>query len=176
VARNVEIKARVDDLVSVEARAKAVATEPAVDLVQDDTFFACANGRLKLRRFADGRGELIHYIRADEAGPKVSEYLISPMAAPDALHESLSRAIGVVGRVRKRRRLYLVGRTRIHLDQVEGLGSFVELEVVLRDGESEETGRAVARQTLELLGLADSDLIREAYVDLLASTPQSRAR
>jgi adenylate cyclase class IV len=166
VARNVEIKARVGDLASVEARASAIATSPPVDLVQDDTFFACAHGRLKLRRFGDGRGELIHYLRANDAGPNVSEYLISPTTAPDALHESLSRAIGVVGRVRKRRRLYLVDRTRIHLDQVEGLGTFVELEVVLREGESEESGRAVARDVMERLGIAQAHLVAEAYLDL----------
>ena len=165
-ARNVEIKARVIDLAAIEARARAIATALPVDLVQDDTFFACAHGKLKLRRFGDGRGELIYYLRADDAGPKVSEYLISPTTAPDALHESLSRAIGVVGRVRKRRRLYLVDRTRIHLDEVEGLGTFVELEVVLREGEPEESGRAVAAEIMERLGIAEPQLIREAYVDL----------
>lgn len=125
MARNVEIKARVSDLAFVEARASAIATEAPVDLVQDDTFFACANGRLKLRQFGDGRGELIHYLRADETGPKISDYLITPTTAPEVLRESLSRAVGVVGRVRKRRRLYLFDRTRIHLDEVEGLGTFV---------------------------------------------------
>jgi adenylate cyclase class IV len=162
----VEIKARVGDLASVEARARAIATAPPVDLVQDDTFFACANGRLKLRQFGDGRGELIHYVRGDDSGPKVSDYLISPTSAPDALRESLARAIGITGRVRKRRRLYLVDRTRIHLDEVDGLGTFVELEVVLRDGESEESGRAVARNVMSLLGIADTQLVRGAYVDL----------
>jgi predicted adenylyl cyclase CyaB len=166
MARNVEIKARVGDLASVEALARAIATAPPMDLVQDDTFFACSIGRLKLRRFADGRGELIHYLRADDAGPKVSEYTISPVSDPDALRETLSRAIGVAGRVRKRRRLYLVDRTRIHLDDVEGLGTFVELEVVLREGESAESGREVAADIMQRLGIADAQLVREAYVDL----------
>jgi predicted adenylyl cyclase CyaB len=166
MARNVEIKARVGDLASVEALARAIATAPPLDLAQDDTFFACSSGRLKLRRFADGHGELIHYLRADDAGPKVSEYLVSPVSDPDALRETLSRAMGVVGRVRKRRRLYLVDRTRIHLDDVEGLGTFVELEVVLREGESAESGRAVAAGIMQRLGIADAQLVREAYVDL----------
>jgi predicted adenylyl cyclase CyaB len=165
-ARNVEIKARVHDLADVEHRVRVFATEGPVDLVQDDTFFACANGRLKLRQFADGRGELIHYVRADEAGPKTSGYLIVPTTAPEALREALSRAFGSVGRVRKVRRLYIADRTRIHLDEVERLGSFVELEVVLRDGESAESGGAVCRHIMALLGITESQLIRGAYVDM----------
>ncbi len=145
VARNVEVKARVADLSEVEARARLVATEGPVDIAQDDTFFACSRGRLKVREFTDGRGELIHYLRDDESGPKISDYLISPISSPEVLRESLSRAFGVIGRVRKHRRLYLVDRTRIHLDAVDGLGHFVELEVVLSDGESLEAGTSVAR-------------------------------
>lgn len=167
MARNVEIKARVSDLAAVEARAREIATAPPVDLVQDDTFFASAKGRLKLREFGDGRGELIYYLRPDDTGPKVSDFLISPTSAPEALRESLSRAVGVVGRVRKRRRLYLMDRTRIHLDEVEGLGSFVELEVMLRDDESPGGGEAVAREVMTRLGIAEEQLVQGAYVDLL---------
>ncbi|MEP7067885.1 MAG: VOC family protein [Usitatibacter sp.] len=165
-ARNVEIKARVRDLGEVEDRARAVATEGPVDLVQDDTFFTCANGRLKLRQFADGRGELIHYLRADDAGPKTSEYRIIPTTAPEALRETLSRALGAAGRVRKARRLYIADRTRIHLDDVEDLGPFVELEVVLREGESAESGNATAWHMMSVLGISESQLVREAYVEL----------
>ena len=167
--RNVEIKARVDDLAAVEERARAVATEDPVDLVQDDTFFHCSRGRLKLRDFRDGRGELIHYSRPDQAGPKLSEYLLSPVAAPDALREVLARAHGVVGRVVKRRRLYLADRTRIHLDSVDDLGAFVELEVVLRDAETPEDGNAVAREIMGRLGIDDRQLVSGAYIDLLQS-------
>ena len=165
-ARNVEIKARVDDRESLEKRAKAIATEGPVDLVQDDTFFAGAKGRLKLRQFPDGRGELIQYRRADDTGPKTSDYVIAPTPAPDVLREALSRAYGTAGRVKKKRRLYIAERTRIHLDEVEGLGSFVELEVVLRDGESSESGLAAARELMTQLGIAESQLVRGAYLDL----------
>ncbi len=166
MARNIEIKARVEDPASIEDRARAIATDGPVDLAQDDTFFACARGRLKLREFADGTGELIHYFRADDAGPKVSDYLISATANPGTLRESLARALGTIGRVRKRRRLYHAGRTRIHLDDVEGLGAFVELEVVLRDGEAIEAGRAEASRIMGLLGIDESQLVQGAYVEL----------
>lgn len=168
MARNVEIKARVADLAPIEQRAKAIATSGPTDITQDDTFFRCERGRLKLRRFADGTGQLIHYHRADEGGPKVSDYVIAPATDPDALHEALDRSNGVLGRVKKQRRLYLVGDTRIHLDQVEGLGPFVELEVVLRDGETEQQGRATAQRILRHLGIEPSQLVAGAYFDLLS--------
>lgn len=167
MARNVEIKARVADLNAVEARARSISTQGPEDIFQDDTFFHCERGRLKLRDFGDGTGQLIHYDRADEAGPKVSDYVLSPTAAPEALREALARAHGIVGRVVKRRRLYLVDRTRVHLDDVEGLGAFVELEVVLRDGEAVDEGTAVARGLLEQLGIAEDQLVTGAYLDLL---------
>lgn len=166
MARNVEIKARIDDLADVEARARRIATEGPVDLVQDDTFFACARGRLKLRVLSASRGELIHYERADEAGPKTSDYRVAETDAPDALREPLARALGVAGRVRKRRRVYLCGRTRIHLDRVEGRGDFVELEVVLREGEPPAEGEAEARRIMDALGIGEGQLVRGAYVDL----------
>lgn len=165
-SRNVEVKAHVTDLAKIEATARLVATDGPVDISQDDTFFACSRGRLKLRQFADGRGELIHYFRVDDAGPKISDYLISPTDTPEVLREALSRAFGIIGRVRKHRRLYLVDRTRVHLDAVEGLGQFVELEVVLSDGESLEAGTSVARAIMATLGIEQSQLVEGAYVDI----------
>jgi predicted adenylyl cyclase CyaB len=165
--RNIEIKARVADRAALEARALALATAPVADLVQDDSFFHCARGRLKLREFADGTAELIAYQRADDDGPKTSTYLRTPVTGPAGLREALAAACGLAGRVRKRRRLVLAGRTRIHLDQVEGLGDFVELEVVLRDGEPEADGVAEAQALMARLGIAPDSLVRGAYLDLL---------
>jgi adenylate cyclase len=138
---------------------------------QDDTFFVVPHGRLKLRQFADGSGELIHYHRADAAGPKTSDYVRVPAPDPDALREALERAHGSAGRVRKQRTLLLAGRTRIHLDRVEGLGDFLELEVVLRDGEAEADGTAEAQALMARLGVASHDLVEGAYLDLLTTPP-----
>jgi predicted adenylyl cyclase CyaB len=165
-ARNVEIKARVADLAPVEVQARRIATEGPSDIAQDDTFFACATGRLKLRELSPVQGQLIYYSRADVAGPKVSDYWIAGTDSPAAMRETLGRALGITGRVRKRRRLYLVDRTRIHLDEVEGLGSFVELEVVLAEGESAAHGEDTARQIMKSLGIDESQLVEGAYVDL----------
>jgi predicted adenylyl cyclase CyaB len=169
VPRNIEIKARVEDLPALEARAAGLADQGLIDIAQDDTFFHCAQGRLKLRRFSATEGELIFYRRADAQGPKESFYLRTPTTEPDALRETLAKAWGVVGRVIKQRRLYLAGRTRIHLDRVQGLGAYMELEVVLREGESAEAGLQEAQALMQRLGIAPGQLVAGAYVDLLAA-------
>ncbi|MFY3137364.1 class IV adenylate cyclase [Achromobacter xylosoxidans] len=168
MARNIEIKARLASLAAVESLAAALSGKEPVAIAQDDTFFACPDGRLKLRAFSDGTGELIFYRRADDTGPKESFYVISPTSSPDTLRDALGLAYGVIGRVRKQRLLFMAGRTRIHLDRVEGLGEFLELEVVLRDGESVEAGMAEARELLASLRITPEQLVSGAYLDLLA--------
>lgn len=165
--RNVEVKARVADLVGVEARVRTIAEQGPVEVDETDTFFACPNGRLKLREFTPTRGELIFYDRPDVVGPKLSDYLVVPTSAPHTMRDALSRALSVVGQVRKRRRLYLAQNTRIHLDQVDGLGSFLELEVVLSDSQSTAEGEAVTRALLSIPGVSEANLECGAYVDLL---------
>jgi predicted adenylyl cyclase CyaB len=167
MARNVEIKALIDSVDALEPRVAALADQGPTEIIQDDTFFACPNGRLKLRAFSPTSGQLIFYQRPDRAGPKESFFLISPTASPDTLREALTLAYGQAGRVRKRRTLYLAGRTRIHLDRVENLGHFLELEVVMAEGEPAEAGVTIAHDLLAKLGVAPSQLIERAYVDLL---------
>ncbi|CAN5428869.1 class IV adenylate cyclase [soil metagenome] len=167
MARNIEIKARITSIEALLPLAQSVADHAPELILQDDTFFACAHGRLKLRAFADGRGVLIAYQRADATGPKTSDYLFTPTADPSGLRDTLTRALGTAGRVVKQRTLLLAGRTRIHLDRVEGLGDFLELEVVLRDGESEAQGTAEAHALLAHLQIDASQFLAGAYVDLL---------
>jgi predicted adenylyl cyclase CyaB len=178
--RNVEIKARVESLDEVERRAQALADEGPVVLEQEDTFFICPHGRLKLRRrVGGGEGELIYYERSDTSAPKESRYAIQRTSDPTGLRAMLTTALGIRGVVRKRRTLYLIGPTRVHLDCVEGLGAFVELEVVLADGQSVRDGRAVADNLMEQLAISAADLVPKAYIDLLEalrSQPESRHR
>lgn len=167
MSRNIEIKARVTDMAALKQRARSVATNGPVEISQDDTFFSCDTGRLKLRKFSDNRGELIFYQRSDQPGPKESNYLRSETSHPDSLRQSLAMAWGETGHVSKHRTLYLAGRTRIHLDQVKGLGQFMELEVVLTDADSLEDGKAEAAALMQQLGIDDDQLVEGAYVDLL---------
>lgn len=168
MGRNIEIKAQIASVAALIERAAEIADEGPTEIDQDDTFFECRAGRLKLRTSAFNEGELIFYRRTDERGPKESYYVRTPTASPDSLREALTLAYGQAGRVRKRRTLFLAGRTRIHLDIVENLGHFLELEVVLRDGESAAAGILEAEELMQRLGVKPSQLIDRAYVDLVA--------
>lgn len=173
MARNIEIKARLADPAGVAARALALAGgAPPQRLEQDDSFFHAPHGRLKLRGMPDG-AELIAYRRADATGARLSEYWRSPVPDPDSMREGLSQVLGLAGRVRKTRLLFLVGRTRIHVDRVEGLGDFLELEVVLRDDESLADGEAEAAALLQALQVPREAEVAGAYRDLLAQATAS---
>ena len=168
MSRNIEIKARIDDVGALTRKVVAIADEGPIEISQDDTFFRCDLGRLKLRAFSDGSGELIFYRRANQLGPKESFYIRTPTSEPNSLRESLSLAYGQVGRVRKSRTLYLAGRTRVHLDNVEQLGWFLELEVVLAGNEPREAGIREANGLMTTLEISPSHLVNDAYIDLLA--------
>lgn len=168
--RNIEIKVRIASVEALLPRARALADLDAELLEQDDSFFTVPHGRLKLRDFGDGHAELIHYHRPDRPQARASDYVRVPVADPEALREALTRACGSAGCVRKRRWLLRVGQTRVHLDRVEGLGDFMELEVVLRDGQSDDDGCAIAERLMQRLGLGFAPRIAGAYVDLLSKT------
>ncbi len=165
---NVEIKARVHDLASLSARVEAISEGPGQVLPQEDTFFNVPQGRLKLRQTLASHhpGQLIYYEREDTPIPKPSTYRIAPTDDPAALKAVLTLALGVRGVVKKQRHLYHVGETRIHVDDVEGLGTFVELEVVLQSGQTAEQGKEIARALMTRLGIEDAALIHNAYIDL----------
>ncbi|XP_078409267.1 uncharacterized protein LOC144687280 [Cetorhinus maximus] len=165
--RNVEIKAAVRDWNQLMEKAKRLSKSEGVLILQEDTFFNVLKGRLKLRNLKNGGGQLIFYQRADMDGPKLSDYSISPTADPDGLTVVLSDALGVKGVVKKERWLYMVGQTRIHIDQVHGLGNFMELEVVLSEDQSLEEGEAIAQKLMDELGIKKEDLMTGAYMDLI---------
>ena len=167
MARNVEIKARVADPPATRRLVERIAGRPPETLVQTDTFFRVERGRLKLRELSGASAELIYYQRPDRAGPKESRFERTVVPDAPALRELLASALGVCGRVSKRRLLYRVGRTRVHLDEVEGLGDFLELEVELEQGEPAGAGVAEARRLMSRFGIAEDALVPEAYVDLL---------
>ena len=167
MARNIEIKARILSIESLVPRVVPLADSGPTLIHQDDTFFTCPTGRLKLRKRSGTDGELIFYQRADCAEPKESFYILAPTAEPDALREVLTLGYGVIGRVRKTRTLFMLGRTRVHLDRVEGLGDFLELEVVLADNEPVAVGQSTAQSIMEKLGVSTKHLVSGAYLDLL---------
>jgi predicted adenylyl cyclase CyaB len=168
VGRNIEIKCRCADLRDVRRRAEALGARDAGVLAQVDTFFVAPRSRLKLRDFGDGRAELISYVRADRTEARASDYVVAPVADPEALARALTMALGTTGVVRKRRHLFLYKHTRIHLDDVQDLGSFVELETVLTDIGDDE-GHRELQEVAAALGLHPDDHVAKPYVELLAA-------
>jgi predicted adenylyl cyclase CyaB len=164
---NIEFKARLRDAAAAHATAARISGSQGELIEQKDVFFAVPTGRLKLRILGPERAELIAYQRADTAAARRSDYRISPVSHPAELAEVLTRALGVVGVVSKQRWLYRFGQTRIHIDRVRGLGDFLEIEVVLRDGRPDEEGHEIARQMLGEFGVSADQLVACAYLDLL---------
>ncbi len=136
MAKNIEIKASLTDVKSCLDKAKSLSEEDPEIIEQEDYFFNCPNGRLKLRILSPRSGLLISYNRKNECGPKLSEYFISKTKEPIDLLNVLKKSYGINGIVKKTRKLFLIGRTRIHIDNVENLGYFMELEVVLSENEN----------------------------------------
>lgn len=169
--RNIEIKARIGSVEALLPVARALADGEPEPIEQDDSFFTVPHGRLKLRAFADGSAVLVHYHRADGTEARASDYVLVPVPDPAALRSALVRACGLLGRVRKRRLLLMVGQTRIHLDRIEGLGDFMELEVVLRPDQPDTEGQAVAESLMVALGLAGAPRLAGSYLDLLQAQP-----
>lgn len=175
VSRNIEIKAFLKHRAAALATAARLSGSGPEIILQEDIFFRCDGARLKLRIFAPDRGELIRYERDNVADARCSRYSIARTADPQVLLDILTQALGVTGTVKKIRTLYLVGQTRIHIDQVQGLGDFLELEVVLGtaqcSAQDEAEGRRIAVELLREFGIGPEELIAEAYVDLLARKP-----
>src|SRR4051794_21276104 len=165
--RNVELKARDPHPERSLERARALGAEDRGELRQRDTYFAAPRGRLKLREQEPGGAELIAYERADAEIARESRYRIAPVDDPAALREALDAALGTVVVVAKRRRLLLWDGVRIHLDRVEGLGDFVELEGVVDEGSDLARAGALVERLRAELAIADDAIEATGYADLL---------
>ena len=166
--RNLEIKAVDPDPPATLRAALALGAEDQGWLHQRDTYFHAVQGRLKLREAPPAPAELIAYARAELAGPKVSLYRVVPVADHLALIDALSESLGIKVVVDKRRRLLRWRNVRIHLDSVEGLGDFVELEAIATSPGGLEVERDRVEELRQALGIADEQLVAHGYADLLA--------
>jgi adenylate cyclase, class 2 len=182
LARNVELKARLRDLQAAGEIACRLATGHLGVQQQVDTYFHCPHGRLKLREITDfgdshlagslarragAKAQLVWYSRPDEAGAKASDYLLVDVPDPARLKQALAGALGVQVVVSKRREIYLHRNVRIHLDEVAGLGTFLEFEAVLDPSIDDSAGRAQVQALEAEFGVAPSDILAESYSDLL---------
>jgi homotetrameric cytidine deaminase len=163
--RNVELKALDPEPAHTLERALAAGAEDRGVIVQRDTYFRVAEGRLKLREEEPGEAHLIAYRRPDAAEVRVSDYRVVP--APEGLGTALAETLGVDVVVEKRRRLLLWDTVRIHLDDVAGLGTFVELEAVAEAGSDLAREEAQVAHLREVLGIGDERLREGSYADAL---------
>lgn len=165
--RNIELKARCRDLPAALAALAPLSPNDAGVLEQVDTYFHVARGRLKLREIVGVRAELIWYERSNEPHTRRSDYRLTPITHPAELKASLAAALGIRCEVKKRRRLLLWHNVRIHLDEVETLGTFIEFEAVLGDGDDEQTGHARIKHLCEVLKLTPADYLERSYGDMI---------
>jgi predicted adenylyl cyclase CyaB len=135
---------------------------------QVDTYFVVPKGRLKLRESGRNPSTLIYYEREDTHDSKQSDYhLVSIDGKPARLRNVLTRALGILVQVRKTREVFNYGNTRIHLDVVERLGSFIEFEYVVGGESPVEDGKEVLGRLKQHFGIREEDLVATSYSDLL---------
>jgi predicted adenylyl cyclase CyaB len=167
VARNVEAKARIDDLAAARRAAEGTGARFVWADTQVDRYYALDGARrVKLRTCGRAPAELIEYHRAEDDGVRTSEYTVSSVRDAEAGACLVPEGPPLVV-VRKRRELWLVENVRIHLDEVDGLGTFLELEAVVDAAHDEATCRAQAERLLATFGIAAGDCVRASYSDLL---------
>lgn len=168
-SRNIEIKARIPSDEEFQRRvevAKGLTKTDGELLVQKDVFFKSEMGRFKLRYLEHcGQAQLVYYNRPDVSGPKLSEFHVIPIEEPEVLEKMLTATNGTRGILKKKRYLFLLGNTRIHMDKVDGLGNFMEFEVCLNPEETIEEGQLVANDLMEKFGIEKQDLMTGAYFD-----------
>lgn len=164
---NFELKARCPELEAARAAAVGLGARFQGVLEQLDTYFAVPRGRLKLRESAGSQPELIYYERADDPSIRSSNYHLVPVADPTGLKAALSAALGIRAVVRKRRELLLWENVRIHLDAVENLGNFIELEAVIRSDADREQSPGRMQQLVEALRIGPQSLIERSYGELM---------
>lgn len=177
MARNLELKVRCEEAArfdDIKRRALEAGAEPFTRLEQIDAYFSAPNGRLKLREIEPEMGnasaELIGYRRPDTVASRWSEYERAelPVETAQDIKRALAAACDVWAVVKKRRDVGILGRTRIHLDEVEGLGLFAELETVIGEGDEESVVHAEHVSIVWLLGLESLPVVAGSYSDLIA--------
>jgi adenylate cyclase class 2 len=165
--RNIELKARdLDPAASLDV-CRALGAEECGEITQRDTYFEVARGGLKLREEHPGRPHLIQFERANEPQQRESRYRIIEIGDGAALRAALAAAIGIRGIVVKRRRLLLWQSVRIHLDEVEHLGTFIELEAVASPDSDLAPEHQLIAQLRDALGITDERLVALGYAELL---------
>lgn len=172
---NFEFKARHNDIAAAEAILQQHHPRFAGEDHQVDTYFRVPNGRLKLREGTIEQA-LIFYQRSNVAGAKQSDVILYQHKADAALKEILTLSLGIKTVVDKQRRIYFIENVKFHFDTIEGLGTFVEVEAIDKDG---SIGIDRLKEQIsfyqELLCVKEEDFMAESYSDLLLAKKSSFA-
>lgn len=164
--QTIGLKARIDNRDALVTRVEELSDSGRVEITQSDTFFECPQGTLKLRTRDEQEGRLMAHTPSVASGPGLSAYASTPTAEAATLRETLSLAYGVLGRVRIDRMLYVSDETRIHLDRIDDVGDFIELEITLNESQSADLALRDAHELMHRLGVGDSSLVSGTYLDL----------
>ena len=165
--KNVEIKAKCADIKILEKiLLQHQADYKGIDH-QIDTYFNVPNGRLKLRE-GNIENALIHYDRGNQAQPKLSSVTYYKPNESADLKATLTAALGIKVVVDKKRQIFFIDNVKFHLDQVEGLGTFAEIEAIDKDGSIEQaTLQKQCYDYMALLNIKETDLLAVSYSDLI---------
>ena len=167
---NIEIKAKSDNLEVIRKILKSRNADFKGEDHQIDTYFNTTKGRLKLRE-GTIENSLIHYQRENTSGPKQSDVTLFTLEPNSSLKEVLTNALGVLVIVDKKREIYFLDNVKFHLDSVEGLGTFVEIEAIDAVGDiGKEVLLKQCETFLSLFQIQQTDLVAVSYSDLLIGT------
>ena len=134
---------------------------------QIDTYFNVSHGRLKLRE-GNIENNLIYYKRSNESKAKESHFQLVSIPEAKILKEVLTQSVGIKIVVEKNREIYFIGNVKFHIDEVAGLGSFVEIEASnLHHGVSKERLEQQCNFYMVEFGINDEDLVAFSYSDML---------
>ncbi len=161
---NLELKARILSRVKTEAVARSFAQRKD-ELKQTDTYFRVSHGRLKLRVINGAESELIFYQRNEGGKRRWSMYEVYPIQSPKRMKRMLGSALGVLVEVKKKRTLWMYKNARIHLDEVSGLGHFIEFEVMVIKGKAQAL--RLYKELVARFDIRENQTIAESYSDLL---------
>lgn len=173
---DVEIKARCSELGKVRKILKNENADFKGIDHQTDTYFKVSEGRLKLRE-GNIENALIFYRRPDEAGPKKTQVFLYHVRPDSQLKELLVNALGVLVTVKKKREICFIDNVKFHIDAVDHLGSFIEIEAIDTTGQlGAEKLRQQCEHYMQLLGVAEEDLVDCSYSDMLMNSCTIRTR
>jgi len=167
MSTNVEIKAVCKDIELSEHKIRKIATGFFGLENQTDTYFNTIKGRFKLRESSKSGNYLVPYLRENESGAKISEYLKIPVDDSMLTKSIFTDLFGIRCVVKKTRKIFFYQNVRIHLDQVEQLGEFIEFEAVCSEAEKEEMQHKKLNYLMELLNIFPEDLISNSYADMI---------